>query len=689
MLRQILGVVNKGDSLELGLQIVSQAPSAASRRISTPNVHHDLEGYRRRNSSQTSLDDQSGPFMCVFEIIHNVAQHVDSNAATPKAELNPFTRLAEQKEAATPNLDTPLTNRLLRQVNAWLKTDAVLTSPSSFGLPRHAYELYVVLNRGLPILEPAPLSAEEEAIRQPFSGLMLPREPTLADLAEFAETLRGKKVNLHASLTSIFARHLTSYLAAYGLDVSHVPIEEDTVPQHQPAVSDGSTQPKFIIIDEDVESLKRELGKLRPESAPVLHRQRSVKRPNLFRNARSTMSVRQAQGPIIIHFTSLNKYHQVRDVIATLGALAPPEVMVVPKPVGPRRLLTALFTAVRQTAVDPAFSPIATSPRSPQIASGNRTPTGVSQEGFFDAVDTLHAEPTVYKARSPLAEHPPALSTQQRTSSDPLRFPASSTDDLVTTPASEYFSRASTTRQPTSGASGVVLQSPDGRPVGMFFEPPSTTNLAAFSHRPDNARRPPTNRQPTGETDRSSIKTPPTESPNSSRRASATSATSEVVEEPLQTSAAPSVAEPVAPVAVRRKTLPIPPDAKPLVAQGRDRSSTVTRRHTAMSDPSADRALTGITESKSGSRAAKASDVVIPPINVLIVEGERKICDAKAYSKITRSTRTFWPCFSSARRSNIKLQRTARRRSRSGAQGVSISSWYVAPSSPVTGLLMV
>lgn len=619
MLRQILSVVDKGDTLELGLQIVSQSASTTSRG-SVPNIHHDLESYRRRSSSQISLDDQNGPFMCVFEIVHNVAQHMDSNAATPKAELNPFTRLAEQKEAATPNLDTPLTHRLLRQVNAWLKTDAVPSSPSSFGVPRHAYELYVVLNRGSPILEPAPLSAEEEAIRQPFSGLLLPREPTLTELAEFAETLRGRKVNLHACLSSIFARHLTSYLTAWGLDVSHIPIEEDST-AHQ-AVVDGSSSPRFIIIDEDVAVLKRELVKLRPDNPPALHRQRSVKRPGLFRGARSTMSVRQTPGTIIIHFTSLDKYHQVRDVVATLGIHAPQEVMVVPKPVGPRRFLTALFTAIRQPAVDPAFSPIATSPRSPQIASGNRTPTGVAQEGFFDAVDTLHVEPSLQKARSPLAEHPPALSVQRASSSDPLRFAPTTNDDLVTTPASEYFSRASATRSATSGASGVVLQSPDGRPVGMFFEPPTTTNLAAFAHRPDNPpRRSAPSRQTTSETDQTNP-TPPSMSPSSSRRASAASAAGEVPEQQSHSGTTPPASNPIPPVAQRRKTLPTPPDAPPIVAQGRNRSLTVTRRQTAASDPSADRPLAGIAESKSASRTMKASDVVIPPINVLIVEGE-------------------------------------------------------------------
>ncbi|BEI94955.1 uncharacterized protein CcaverHIS019_0705360 [Cutaneotrichosporon cavernicola] len=619
VLRQILSVCDKGDTLELGLQILPQSGQVS--RSSLANVHQDVDRDRRRNSSWSSLDDHNGPFMCVFEIVHNVAQHTDSNAATPKAELNPFTHLAEQKEAATPHLDTTFTHSLLRQVNAWVRTDAVPSSPSSFGVPRHAYELYVVLSRGAPITEPLPLTAEEEADRQPFSGLTLPREPTLAELEEFAESLRGKKVNLHASLASVFARHLTSYLTAWGLDVSHIPIEDETT-HVQSTSAESSQNSKFVIIDEDVFVLKRELGelgKLRTENAPSLLRTKSTRRPGLGRNSRSAMTVRPPPNVIIIHFTSLDKYHQVRDVVASLGNISNLEVMVVPKPVGPRRFLTALYTAVRQQPVDPSFQPIATSPRSPHIASGNRTPTGVIQEGFFDSFDsnTLHPEAGIVKAvRSPLGEHPPAL--MRALSTDPLRLSAANNDELVTTPASEYFSRPSLKR---SGASGVVLQSPDGRPVGMYFEPPSSSNLAILRHRPDNApRRQTSSRQTTAETDPVDLAgmSAPSESPNSSRRLSAVSGVSDVVEQPEHVST--PLSSPAPPAPQRRKTLPTPPDAKPMIAQGRNRSSTVTLRH-ALSEPAHGRPLPGIAESsKPGSKTVKTSDVVVPPINVLIVE---------------------------------------------------------------------
>jgi hypothetical protein len=118
-----------------------------------------------------------------------------------------------------PHLDSPLTTRLIRHVSATLRTDGDRSSI------RRRFELSVLLERGSSLFDPAPLSAQEEAARQPFASLKLAREPTLAELMLFAETLRGKKVALHASETSAFARHITSYLTAWGMDMRHISTE--------------------------------------------------------------------------------------------------------------------------------------------------------------------------------------------------------------------------------------------------------------------------------------------------------------------------------------------------------------------------------------------------------------------------------------------------------------------------------
>ena len=60
-------------------------------------------------------------------------------------------------------------------------------------------------------------------------------------------------------------------------------------------------------------------------------------------------------------FTDVNSalFESTRD---SRTSVRMPEVIVIPKPAGPRRVLTALHTAVTKPIVDPFFAPIATSP---------------------------------------------------------------------------------------------------------------------------------------------------------------------------------------------------------------------------------------------------------------------------------------------------------------------------------------
>ena len=330
MIRQILLVASNGDTIELGLQIFPQSPSM-TLRVALPLTAADVARQRQPNSFSTRSSSpgrtllsglSEGPVLCIFEIVHNIHQLSDSAAATPRAEVNPFTRLAEEKESATPKLESLLCRRMLHQQNASLKLDAQPSSPLGNGLPRRAYELSVLLPRGKPFDEPPHLSVEEEAVRQPFVSMRLAREPTLAELSDFAESLRGRKVSLLANLTSLFARHLTSYLAAWGLDISHIPIEEDSDRRNLKANigrqdsgyggSVGSTPgtehvvglpplgsaasrdtDKFIIIDDDVTVLRRELIRIRAESNSLFLRPRMAKRPTLAGRVRSTPHVRQ------------------------------------------------------------------------------------------------------------------------------------------------------------------------------------------------------------------------------------------------------------------------------------------------------------------------------------------------------------------------------------------------------------
>ncbi|WWC61113.1 uncharacterized protein I303_103691 [Kwoniella dejecticola CBS 10117] len=695
IIRQILLVANRGDTIELGLQVIPQSPSLTPR-IGQPLTDAELDKQRGQKSALSSRSNSpgstslqppgpnEGPLLCVFEIVHNIFQSADSTHVTPKAELNPFTQLAEEAQSAKPNFDTTLCRRLLQAQNAALRVDVQPSSPSGSGMPRRAYELSILLARGKPIVEPTPLSTEEEAVRQPFSSMRLAREPTLNELSEFAESLRTKKVAIHANLSSVFARHLTSYLAAWGMDISHIPIDGDesdkakAIPtgRHDSGYGGstaGSTpagevpmslapsardQGRFIIIDDDIAVLRSELFRIRAEIHPLSLKPRLNKRPSLTARTRSSPQVRQvthrpAQSAILIHFTSLAKYNQVRDVVSSFvgapwstgsGAYVQPEVMVIPKPVGPRRFLTALHTAVNQPVVDPFFSPIATSPRSPgggYFGGAARTPMEREREtDFFDSVaeeaseDGTRLEGGIgsQKARSPLGEHPPSAAQIVRTDQG-LHLSLPTPGEILATPANEYFSGASRPTPLGSGASGVVMQSPDGRPYGMFFEPPNKNERRTSAHRipSDSLRRKPTSRRTSAGGE--DVNPSPAISPNAPRRVSNVSNAGTVEDRRGSVGERPGHTR----VNSRRRTLPV--SESPIVAVGRDRSATVTRdsrratpgHSPVIPSPRSDQGLKKPTTAeiaepdvkKAAPRPAKKvdkNDVVVPPINVLIVE---------------------------------------------------------------------
>lgn len=113
-------------------------------------------------------------------------------------------------------------------MRATLQAD--VTPSSGLQIPNsRTYELSVLLSPG-PLGPPAgyPLTEDELKARQPFQNFKVASEPTLDELASFVAAdggLKGKKAVFHASERSSFAHHLTSYLTAWGMDVSHVPVE--------------------------------------------------------------------------------------------------------------------------------------------------------------------------------------------------------------------------------------------------------------------------------------------------------------------------------------------------------------------------------------------------------------------------------------------------------------------------------
>jgi osomolarity two-component system, response regulator SSK1 len=522
----VLITARPGDSIEIGLHTSGKPTSGG-------NSDHPSDSTSYSTTSSASGDSptrtEEGPVVCTFDIAHkytslsaNGILSDDSFSDPQNLESGSEMRSPQPTESRSePQFDSLILRRLLKLVGGTLRTSL---QPKVFQRGRRC-ELSVILERGPPlsVLDERTLS-DEEAYRQTFSDIRLAREPSIDELTGFVETLRGKKVAFHASSQGSFAHHLTRYLTAWGMDISHVPtdcLEEekdlvectsnsraqsqyglaaspgvgagisngDIVPPIADGASDGPSESKptssesdlsLIIIDDDVQGLRRRLLQHRAETMPNLQ-PHSRKRPSLAANhrPRSSPSVRSALLTVgsppsqqqlsppstftpvpIVHFTSLANYKLVKDVIQGMifdytSLLLVPEVIVIPKPAGPRRILMALHTAIYKPYVDPFFSPIATSPMSP----GGTIPPFLS-------------------GRKPTSASTPPSSLRSGTE----RLPRAGSDSATTmAPPSphlipeglEYFSEASVKTLGGNAASGLVIQSPDGRPAGIFFQPQS------------------------------------------------------------------------------------------------------------------------------------------------------------------------------------------------------------------------
>lgn len=342
-------------------------------------------------------------------------------------------------------------------------------------------------------------------------------EPSLEQLVLFAEGLKGKKVTLYASTEGSFAQHLMRYLAAWGMEITPVspegvvnrdaePPPSSKIPSEPPPTiaqilmqgengtlgsSDpllSSFQPSFIFIDDDIEVLKERLRFLRSEKSTFrkrpslagLHRPRSS--PQIVRSA-TTPCPLPASVVVILHFTSLSNYKRIRDVVRSIisshsTSTAPiPEVMIIPKPAGPRRFLTALYTAMMKPVVDPFFSPIATAPSSPTFH-----PAG----SFFHSYNKTEQQSnsrTVSKTPRPASSRNGSDRSSQSAKdiTDLCKSPTPVSSPLVITENMEYFPQA-TVQLGTSPSSGLVIQSPDGQPAGIFFHPRQKSQRTPSAH---------------------------------------------------------------------------------------------------------------------------------------------------------------------------------------------------------------
>ncbi|KAH9927145.1 uncharacterized protein BXZ73DRAFT_49083 [Epithele typhae] len=675
ILRQVISVAKQGDSIEIGLFIDSAKNPQRSLSPGAPS---------RSGSPVLGTD---GPLRCSFHIAHRFGMQeppssipVGEGAGDAAVEDDGLPPLPSRN---VPSFKTLILRRLLQHVDAHLEPDIA----NRGALVGRTCVLTTTLDRGIPsVVDPAVnLSPEEAAYLGYPAELRISHEPTLEQLTQFAESLRGRKVTLFAHSKGSFARHLTSYLTNWGLDVSHVSTEPDaeslvelgeklaetesttsrdsggaepSPPNVSPPTGSPTSAEPFVLIDDDVGVLRARLQKIRAEQVYPLQLH-SRKRPSLAQNhrPRSSPQVARVMGMtpmpaqvtpqvVIVHFTSLENFKLVKDAIQSI--MTPgnswtrlPEVIVIPKPAGPRRILTSLHTAVTKPVVDPFFAPIATSPVSPSFhnmtpffttANNQRSPGGRSTGSMRTSSDR--------SARSPKET---GLDSVNHAPSSPLGAP-----DTM-----EYFSDAAT-KLGTSPSSGLVIQSPDGQPAGIFFHPKSKgkdsaagTRARAYSAAEGGRSRGTTSRRTSdGDETRRALtfiapeiarrsphaeKTPtevvfevgtPVMPSSTKGKARAPPLVESTSEEPDLAASSMSDKPPLSPVPPKltRRISQDPRHSPPLSPQGRSPASgPAPRRQPAKrSSTEATSSASSVPTAKKGARVGENN--IVPPISVLIVD---------------------------------------------------------------------
>jgi hypothetical protein len=292
-------------------------------------------------------------------------------------------------------------------------------------------EIIIELEAGLPLAPPNVPNINEESLRR-YPHLRITGEPSIEELIKTSQNMKGQRVALHATSKSYFAKHITSCLTTWSTDTSHIPIggeEEFETPRSEtPSPLETKTDtvhgdsdvaseeqknndlpPTFIIIDDDIETLKQQLTQLKKAPFQL--------------NAMSALTKRQVQAPnlssrttAVIHFTSLANYKSVKDALqyiisTTTSPFNLPQVLVIPKPAGPRRFLTALHTTMNRIVVDPVYMPIATSPMSPSqqcsgFINGTNSMENVSYDGKNpESTENYFPSGAIYTSPPPKDNH--------------------------------------------------------------------------------------------------------------------------------------------------------------------------------------------------------------------------------------------------------------------------------------------
>lgn len=610
--------------------------------------------------------DNTGKLTITFEITHTASPAIPDNLSS----------------ALLPNAN--LTVKLLEYLGGQLEVTCIGKNRTRYNITVEMEPGHNGSHRKLLLLEEPTLSLYKQYPSVKFSN-----EPTLEELNRFIESLKGLKMVLHARKRSIFARHLTSCLASWNVDISHVPVvsitpstaSDGTTPtsedaggdtpgtpgtpattsscqspqpssQQQPQVPSPaiaeeqlhSIPPTFVLIDDDVETLERKLREFRNQPPASAH---ALQHHQQLRRHKSSRSISGGPAPnffhqgtvAIIHFTSLTNYKRVRDAIryfSSSPAMPPfsmPRLVVVPKPAGPRRFLTALHTAWHNSVVEPQFMPIATSPLSPtphsiaSVLQQSRSGTGAGSPAA--APDTPAAVETPFSDRSSHRSSPGEVSRRQRPGSG-VYSPPAVLEGATSSDTGNYFPMMGAT---TTSPSATGQSSPGQGSSTTSLHHRAVAAAAAGRRRShtDHALHPPTQQELKQPLDTTSPSPPP----------------------PATTSSLPPLTPsdtPHQPIASTESQVHDTAADHPESNISLDKSSPLQQPSPTQQQqsPSATAPASVATESTSGEKSAVApkigprrglklnkkrkadkgsafANVVSPPINVLLVEGKYPI----------------------------------------------------------------
>ncbi|KAF8942225.1 ssk1 response regulator receiver [Haplosporangium gracile] len=421
--------------------------------------------------------------------------------------------------------------------------------------PMHESQQFFQQHLKTPLVSPSPPPSSPPSKREAGTP-KASTEPTVLELLRFSRKLGGIKVVLMAREHSAFGVRLLGYLKTWGIHVTTKTIRDADDAEGEgengygfttedPQTLTGTTKrtnsssslsgkssdssgktdaasasksignPAFIMIDDDVKVLGQQILKL--QSTPPSPSPGSTT-PKGRPTHRRHKSITSIQHTSIIYFTSLPTFKQARDTIMLiLGTQMPgmhysisntlaghppsqgplPYILVLPKPAGPRRVLTAIHTAINVPVLDQTYSPIATAPTSPapmvRHFSAEINPFDRDRIVYDPVSHQAYAQTTPHSTQSSPGSMSPnhSSTSDQRYRREVRQYAEPGGSGGMATYSSETQSLGGIGSPETPGGSR-FMGSPNGMPVptsgnqlqGILFDPAASRSQGTLSPSP-------------------------------------------------------------------------------------------------------------------------------------------------------------------------------------------------------------